>query len=545
MQSRLITHPLVWIFFLGLFFRLFQLSTLPTGFHVDEAKIGWNAYSLWLTGRDDWLHAFPLHYDTFGDQRPTGFFYATVPSLALFGLSDFAIRFTPAIFGALGVVGIFFFVFLITHNSRLSAYPAFMLAISPWHISLSRAASEGIIATTLVIFGLVFLLKYQKKQTLIHFFISASLLLISYFFYHTSRILVPLFVLTLIAHKAWLNTRHNINLGAVVVLLLTLSLTLAFAITPEARGRLSQVSVLSDQDIKVELDRLAFEEGENRILLTRALHNKVVLYGSRFFTEYVQYLSGKFFLTPYEAKPARYQTVDRGLLLYTEFVLVAAGLVAIAQRRFPLLPLLLLLLSPLPAALTIEDAPNLHRSLFMSPLISILAGFGLYFVGRQNRGLMLVSLICIFLDFFHYTHMYSVHNPGRDSFTISRNTGTSELVSVINSLYPQYSSIYLTNRPDNLYPWFAFQSHQDPRIFNQLLSGKKSQNFTYGKLVFSQYKCPSGIIKDNRLENTLAVDTEGCPIVDGMVKIGEVRRTSGGFPFTFWVWDSPKTTAKI
>jgi len=107
--KKLLTHPLLWLLILGLFLRFYRLDTFPAGFHVDEVKAGWNAYSLFKTGRDDWLHAFPLHYDTFGDQRPTGFFYAAVPAVAAFGLNEFAVRFTPALFGSLGIVGIFFF----------------------------------------------------------------------------------------------------------------------------------------------------------------------------------------------------------------------------------------------------------------------------------------------------------------------------------------------------------------------------------------------------------------------------------------------------
>ena len=112
------------IFILAFFLRTYKLSTLPPGFHVDEVKAGWNAYSLWLTGRDDWLHPFPLHYDTFGDQRPTGLFYAIIPSLKLFGLTQYAVRFTPALFGSLAVFAVFFLSFLIT---------LFLLNCRSWH----------------------------------------------------------------------------------------------------------------------------------------------------------------------------------------------------------------------------------------------------------------------------------------------------------------------------------------------------------------------------------------------------------------------------
>jgi asparagine N-glycosylation enzyme membrane subunit Stt3 len=244
---KIIFHPVILIFLLAFFLRTYQLSSFPPGFHVDEVKAGWNAYSLWKTGRDDWLHPFPLHYDTFGDQRPTGFFYAAVPSLSLFGLSEFAVRFTPALFGSLAVIAIFFLSLLITHNSKLSLLASFMLAVSPWHISLSRASSEGIISATLVFFGLTYLLKRK-------YLLSGILLILSYFFYHTARLLVPLYIFIFLINQLLVKQlKETISLTIVFVLALTLTLALVFS--PAARGRLSQVSIFTDSGIKAELTR--------------------------------------------------------------------------------------------------------------------------------------------------------------------------------------------------------------------------------------------------------------------------------------------------
>lgn len=545
MLKKFLLHPLLWIFLLALVLRFCQLSTLPAGFHVDEVKIGWNAYSLWLTGRDDWWHAFPLHYDTFGDQRPTGIFYASVPALAVFGLTQFAVRFTPALFGSLAVIGLFFFVLALIGRRRIALLSALLLAVSPWHITLSRASSEGIIAVTLVIFGLTYLIRLLNSPRLSDFLLSLTLLSTAFFFYHTSRLLVPVFVFILICSRFFSVKKIRPLLPALLIFIFTSLLTLGFALSPVARGRLSQVSVFTDQDIKVELDRLPFEEGQNRVLLARTLHNKVVLYAARFVTEYSSYFGGKFFLAPWEAKPARYQTVDRGLLLYIEFVLVALGLIYAAKHlrlRSPFLPLLLLLLvSPLPAAVTVEDAPNLHRALFMSPFLSVLAGLGLYFAARLKKSLLPAVLLLLCVDLFHYAHMYTVHNPVRDSLTLQRNVGAAELITALSALSGQYQKIYLTNRPDNLYPWYAFLTRQDPRNFNPPLAADKSRDWTFGRLVFSQYRCPSNFIADQNLKQVLAVDAEGCPVPTKTQVIQSITRTGGGHPYSLLILKSPSS----
>src|SRR5258708_37891603 len=91
------------IFFIALLLRVFKLSEYPIGFHIDEASLGYNGYSLLHTGKDEANHAFPLYIDTFGDNRPSGYFYLTIPSIAIFGLTEFATRFPGSLFVAISV----------------------------------------------------------------------------------------------------------------------------------------------------------------------------------------------------------------------------------------------------------------------------------------------------------------------------------------------------------------------------------------------------------------------------------------------------------
>lgn len=534
MVRKFFALPIVWIFLLGILFRFYDLSILPSGLHVDEVKVGWNAYSLFKTGRDDWWHAFPLHYDTFGDQRPTGLFYASVPSLALNGLTVFAIRFTPALFGSLAVIAIFYITKKLTGSNKVAICTSLMLAISPWHITLSRATSEGIVATTLILFAWLYQLKNIESGSRSHFLTSATLYAVSYFFYHTSRLLIPAFIFATTAYYFFNSVPKKINLASIFLFILASALTVILSLSPAARGRLSQVSIFADQGIRTELDRLPFEEGHNRVFLARALHNKVVIFSTRFFNEYTQYFSGKFFLTAEEAKPSRYQTATRGILLYVEFVLLVVGLVGLAQKKFSYLPLLLLLLAPLPAAITTEDAPNLHRSLVMSPFISLIAGFGLYQLSRFSRKILILTVFILAVDLFLFSHLYMVHNPARDSLTLPRNVGAVELIVSVQKYSQKYSRIYLTNRPDHLYPWYVFQTGQDPKIFNPQLSAKKSQDWTYGNIIFSQYRCPSGFIQDQKLKNVLAVDAEGCPPPARLKLVENITRPSGGITYSIW-----------
>ena len=45
----------------------------------DEAAIGYNAYSLLQTGKDEHGQSWPLHFKSFGDYKPGGYFYLVLP----------------------------------------------------------------------------------------------------------------------------------------------------------------------------------------------------------------------------------------------------------------------------------------------------------------------------------------------------------------------------------------------------------------------------------------------------------------------------------
>ena len=85
--------------------RLYQLDSLPISPYWEEVALGYDAYSLLNTGKDHHANPWPiLAVESFGDWKPSGYFYAAVPSVALFNLSVFAVR-LPAALAGLAIIG--------------------------------------------------------------------------------------------------------------------------------------------------------------------------------------------------------------------------------------------------------------------------------------------------------------------------------------------------------------------------------------------------------------------------------------------------------
>jgi 4-amino-4-deoxy-L-arabinose transferase-like glycosyltransferase len=77
--------------------RFYHLSTVPPHLTPDEASLGYNAYSILKTGKDEYGQSLPIIFKSFGDYKPGLYVYATVPFVAVFGLNEFAVRAASAI----------------------------------------------------------------------------------------------------------------------------------------------------------------------------------------------------------------------------------------------------------------------------------------------------------------------------------------------------------------------------------------------------------------------------------------------------------------
>ncbi|KKQ43486.1 MAG: hypothetical protein US60_C0001G0001, partial [Microgenomates group bacterium GW2011_GWC1_37_8] len=119
---------LLLIILLSFIVRVVGIGKYPVGFTQDEASFGYDAYSLLKTGKDQWGVSFPLVLRSFGDFKLPLYTYLTVPSVAIFGLNEFATRLPNAIFGALAVLATYLMVLEFTKDKKLALVSALFLA---------------------------------------------------------------------------------------------------------------------------------------------------------------------------------------------------------------------------------------------------------------------------------------------------------------------------------------------------------------------------------------------------------------------------------
>lgn len=180
----------VLVFLFALILRLVSLGSIPPGVYLDEASLGYNAYSLSLTGRDEYRQPLPLFLRSFGTYPPALSVYAAIPAIKFLGLTTLSYRLTPAILGALSCV---IFAILAAHllGRRAILLSGALFAINPGLMLWNRSFPEVTLALLLVLLGLVLFLRQR-------YYLGTFLLSLSTYAYQSPRVLVYLLLTFLV-----------------------------------------------------------------------------------------------------------------------------------------------------------------------------------------------------------------------------------------------------------------------------------------------------------------------------------------------------------
>lgn len=510
------------IFILAFFLRIYNLASYPVGFHQDEASLGYNGYSLLLTGKDDNGNRFPLYIDMFGDNRPSGYHYLTILPIKFLGLTEFSTRFPGALFGSISIFAMYFLAISIFQNRKFGLLSAFLIAISPWHVVLSRASAEGVVALFFIIIGFAFLIKSIRTKKKMFLLIASILLVASFFFYHTPRVFVPAFFLLLLFMLFSMYKRSGISyLIGLVCAFLFISATaflLVFFISG-GTGRYSQVNIFGFPETKLVMDEQIREDGvmKNSILETRIFHNKIINYGQTFIGNYFGYFTGDFLFMK-GGLPAWYIVPQMGLFYLVELPFIVLGVIfLVGQKKIAYkIPLFWLIFAPATAALTVDDIPNINRAFVMLPALELIIVYGFInfmqkIPNRLQKRIGIFIGICMLYNVSYFLHQYFVHAAIHRNWY--RNEGVGEMVKTVRSSYKDTDKIVITKDTGGIYPLALFYMKFSPLEYQVAGSPKDKDYSGFGKFIFVPQDCPS--IQRNDMipkgKPVLYVDRGDCP----------------------------------
>ena len=459
---------LVAIVVLSLVLRVWDLGNIPPHLSSDEASLGYNAYSILKTGRDEYGKLFPIIFKSFGDYKPGLYIYFSVPVVAILGLTEFAIRLPSAIMGGVAVVLVYFLSKNILNSRKMGLFTAFALSINPWHIHFSRGAWEANLAFTLTIAGiLAFLLSFEKRKWL---YVSALFFGLTMVAYQGAKLtsLISLVVLILIYFKDLKQIDKQTLAGSFFVGLI-ISSPIIYSFFVGQTGRLEVFSIFSYPRESWYVDKLLSEGEEQRGSASYLLyHSELLSFFQGIVGRWFNHFSGRFLFFQGDWENSRHGIPGLGQLLFADLLALLIGTFYLIKSKSiatksKLLLMMLFLLSPLPAALS-RSQVNAVRSMNMVLPLVIILGIGMNYMFAQKRWVFLYFAMYIF-SFIYFVDAYFVHLPVHN--VRSWNWGYREMVNYILSVESNYDEIQIQQSYRQPYVYFLFYGRYDPTSYQK------------------------------------------------------------------------------
>jgi len=496
---------LILIVLLAAFLRFYNLSSNPPSLNWDEVAIGWNAKTIFHTRRDEYGTKLPLSFQSYGDFKSPLYIYLTAPIVGLFGMNIITVRLLSVIVGILSIVLIYFIAKQLLKPVTFNPQPvalisALLLAISPWHIILSRPAYESNLALFFTLSGIWLFLKSLKQPK--YFIVSALAFVFSFYTYHSPKIFTPFLLLSLafIYRKNLLSkkARKWLIISAVLGALLLLPL-IKETFFGKSASRFQAISIFyNEQGEKLPLDLPLFMQiGKN----------------------YLIHYSPAYLFSGSDQMP-RLQMEKVGPLLLIQAPFLVLGLIYLFQRhkqQWSKFLFLWIITAGIPAMIGFE-VPHPIRSYNLLPVLTIITALGINsFKKLLNKPVLKILLIVLFtinLGYFFYRYfaVYPIYSASYWQY------GYQQATQAAKQYENQVDKIIFTGK------------YGQPHIFTYFYQQREPLHVFWGGMIKYLYRNIKWQ-EDQYMNNVLLIGTgEEIPAkVEGIIK--EIKFPDGETAF--------------
>lgn len=497
---------LIIVIFVASVLRLWELGNVPLSPDWDEVSLGYNAYSILKSGRDEYGVFLPVVLRSFDDYKPALYAYFAIPFIKAFGLSTASVRIPSALMGIVAVLATYLLVKELSKSKALALLTSFLLAVSPWHIQFSRIAFESNVGVTLNLLTALLFLKGLKNP--VYLLLSFLVACTNVYMYQGEKVFTPLLLLILIItfrselrkiKKAWI-------VSSLFVSVLILIPMIQFIFTnQDALLRARGVSVFSDQTqfLKRVSERLLVDRDRGDYV-GYVLDNRRIEYTKAVLSGYVSHFDLNWlFIT---GDIARHHAPRMGLLYIWELPFLLIGIYSLVfgkfDRKTKLVIFLWFLMTPIPASIT-TGVPHAVRTLNFLPTFQIFTAIGLIttfqFISISKYKVLsikhYVSRVILYTPFLilasfniaYYLNQYFV----QQNFFHAKEWqyGYEKAVSKVKEVENRYERIVVTNSPhlDQSYIFFLFYLKYPPSLYQEEAreaSGGFREEHRFGKFEF-------------------------------------------------------------
>jgi len=452
-------YLLVAIVLLFLFTRLYKITEIPVSLYWDEASIGYNAHSVLTTGKDEWGEFLPLHFRAFGEFKLPVYIYSVAVTELFVGFNPLAVR-LPVVLFSLGVVILTFLITLkITSKNSTSLYAAFLFSICPWTFIFSRTGYEAMAGLMFYLLAIYLLMLLNRHKIFI--FLSAISFILSMFSYNSFRLISPLTMVVLWVYSAWIwkiFAKKYLFVGIASLSVCFLSLIPIWRLISLDNG-LSRLQVVS----------LNTSDGRMGSFIN-------------FSKNYLVHFDPMFLFIKGDPN-LRSNLGDQGQIYIAEFLLIIVGLISVlkSKKKILFLPLLIILFSPLPAAMT-KEAPHALRAVSAVPFLSILAAIGLTAIIdlkklRFKKELWLFAIILPLILFANYLNNFFTIYPAKSSK--DWHYGYKQIFTQYQDKFKSFDKVIISDQYAQPYIFALYYQKTDPNTFRSSMSYNSPDNWGF------------------------------------------------------------------
>lgn len=429
--------------------RLWNLGNIPPHLRNDEAALGYNAYSILNTGKDEHGEFLPIIFQSFGDWKMGLYVYLTVPFVAILGLSEVAVRLPSALAGIAAVFFMYGVSLELFQKKRLAYITSFLLAISPVMVAFSRGAWEVNVSFALTLAGIYFLLVSLSSHPKF-LFLSSIFFGMSLFTSHGAKFSTPVIVITLV-----LLFYKKFKKLSLVTILSSLLIILLFAfpvILSFSQGKVSRLTTLS----------IFSYESHNGYTETVSLIRSILSRWLSLYSFSTLFIKGD--SNPQHGAP------NVGPFLLADVFFLFFGFIKLSRISFSKQSLFIwlsLFLLALPSALTIEKA-NFERALGMFIPLLIIGAFGSDDLWENAKRYKFASKLLILfgvlylINCIYFLDQYFIHGPKKND---AWQYGYKQIVQKITPMESRYLQIVVQQSLEQPYIFFLFYQRYDPQKY--------------------------------------------------------------------------------
>ncbi len=371
----------------------------------DEAAQGYNTYSVWKTGLDEY-GLLPIRYLSFGENKLPLTGMLSLPFIMIGGLNMLTVRAPTHLIGIAFPLLFFFASYALTRRRIPALITAYFAATNVWLHTLARHQHDAVVLAAFVLISITVL--FGTRQLLNrHLIILSVLTFCSLYTYHSAKLIMPVLALCAIGMYIWqskatMRSRINRALIATGIMMIALGL-FAYSEYLVPNTRVATLSFFTSPAFIHEI-----EEGR-RLGGSSIFYNKPVYGSYRLMTRTLGYLSPDFLLFRSDPNP-RYGTPYIPLLTWVEYALFVSGLIFASARAlitrkkqhvwFLTAAVSACVLMILPASLALPEYSSTRAFLLCIPFLIIIGSVSAHMlevVRKVHKGIALGVIVVIMI----------------------------------------------------------------------------------------------------------------------------------------------------